>query len=281
MPTRSPNREYGFTLIELLVVISIIAILASLLLPGLSRAKATANSVKCKSNLHQMGIGLTLYVADFGVYPRGSFGMVEVTRSWQASLREYCGEPGRWRSDNGYIVFEKTGIFRCPGVRRFRGSNLNWTEGVSYENYGFNEHYGYNEFGSTLWGSIDGLAGDEPGVNDQTKRLTQAVREERVKVPSDMVALGDGLFGFGSKLPEFIGRLSALGRDYYGLGIPDPKEETKRSRQRHNDRSNVVFCDGHVEGIRLDTLYRDTSDRALRRWNRDHEAHRRPRQPSN
>jgi len=54
----------GFSLIELLVVIAIIGILASLLVPALARAKSKSQQTACLSNLRQIGIGFTLFLAD-------------------------------------------------------------------------------------------------------------------------------------------------------------------------------------------------------------------------
>jgi len=94
----------GFTLIELLVVISIIALLVSILMPALGRAKQMAKSVVCLFNTKQMGLGFNLYSDDNNdslgegvVWEKQSLGYVDQGHFWPNEIGPYCqGQKDIW-----------------------------------------------------------------------------------------------------------------------------------------------------------------------------------------
>jgi prepilin-type N-terminal cleavage/methylation domain-containing protein len=108
-PSFSRSVRSGFTLIELLVVIAIISILAGLLLPSLSRAKAKAHQIACVSNLRQVGIALHCWADDN-----------ESRYPWLADATEggTKGQPQAWRHFQAIqLELVTPRVLRCPSDR--------------------------------------------------------------------------------------------------------------------------------------------------------------------
>jgi prepilin-type processing-associated H-X9-DG protein len=221
-----------------LVVIAIIAILAALLLPALSRAKAAAMCAACKSNLHQIGVGLGLYLVQYQKFPL-----------WQGSAAP-LGAKDSTNWDGTLLVFAggNRNLFTCGS----RKPVLQWTNLLAW-----NPSYGYNALGTEQNEdanpeiAILGLGGG---------RGNPPLPESRVVAPADMIAIGD--------LPELEPGAPHDDGDITGA-LDDPDDYVAN---RHSGGGNVMFCDAHVE-FGKQTNWMKAAIGPRLRWNNDHKPH--------
>jgi prepilin-type N-terminal cleavage/methylation domain-containing protein/prepilin-type processing-associated H-X9-DG protein len=148
--------------------------------------------------------------------------------------------------------WRKVGFFLDRGVWLCPSSKLKAQAPDSHGFYVPRIGYGYNAGGVLKIGNPTNMLGLVRGV------FVPPVAEAEVANPADMMAIGDTFDGFGA-----FSRLDL-----------DRLRRRENELSRHGGRANVLFCDEHVESPQQNFLFKDVTDAALVRWNRDHHPHR-------
>jgi prepilin-type N-terminal cleavage/methylation domain-containing protein len=261
----------GFTLIELLVVIAIIAILAGLLLPALAHAKAQAKQTSCINNIHQIGLGLAMYVNDNKAYPG----------DYDATYGDYV-----WMTRILPQMANNRMVFFCPAAPSDAAwdTNVNSTLGGKGEN-GLDNVFtvtpnsrfsiGYNDWGLGQANGINitSIAGDLGLGGDVTGGYFYGpMKDSKIVAPAQMIALADTRAL--APTTEDTGSWEA------NLDPTDTEDSASTGfsgqlpSNRHDYKTDVGCADGHVE-IAIRNQMVDPTIGALwrHRWNNDNQPH--------
>ncbi len=257
-PRKTPSHSTtpAFTLIELLVVIAIIAILAAMLLPALSRAKAKAKQISCVNNLKQVTLAMKLYIDDNSGYMtpvlsgKGNPNFPDWTYDASTFIVQNSGAlwwPDRLRLNN-YATARK--VFDCPSLILLAGQAKT---GSASTNNSLGIGLNHPEFG---W-PLDKNGGAKFAVREamftKPSRSVMFADAAAVTVETKDLAnadlwMEDGAFT-GAMLDAGYGSCYFRAPSDGNFGSGD-----SRTVPRHSRKVNIACPDGHVANIRNRTI---------------------------